>query len=308
MRQPSNPTVIRDDSKWILHDRHRVCVAYLMNGAATKPYVSMLAAPSGRNLLADAPSDHIHHLGIWWGHGDVNGVTFYLELPTEEPGEIRHVEWLDRAPAAGDHGFVERLDWVAPSGETLIAEERSLGVSFSREDGYWLYLDNTYTAQADLTLGTTKESALPIIRMADAASRTRSASRRGGSITTRPSQTGTAALAWKAWRASTTRATPTTPTPGSREAMGRCRRERATSLLVSSSSPVARRSASAMRSSSTRATSWKPRSKTRGSNTVRRTPRADGPRGVPSLAERPSRLVVVLAWTVTVSGVLVFLV
>ena len=168
MRQPSNPTVIRDDSKWILHDGHRVCLAYVMNGTATKPYVSMLAAPSGRNLLADAPSDHIHHHGIWWGHGDVNGVTFYLELPSEEPGEIRHVEWLDRAPAAGDHGFVERLDWVAPSGETLISEERSLGVSFSRSDGYWLYLDNTYTAQADLTLGTTKESALPIIRMADA--------------------------------------------------------------------------------------------------------------------------------------------
>ena len=168
MRQPSNPTVIRDDSKWILHDRHRVCLAYVMNGTATKPYVSMLAAPSGRNLLADAPSDHIHHHGIWWGHGDVNGVTFYLELPDEEPGEIRHVEWVERAPAVGDHGFVERLDWVAPSGETLIREERSLGVSFSRSDGYWLYLDNTYTAQTDLTLGTTKESALLIIRMADA--------------------------------------------------------------------------------------------------------------------------------------------
>ena len=168
MRRPERPGVIRTDSRWILHDGHRVVLAYLMNGSATKPYVSMLAAPSGRNLLADAPSDHIHHHGIWWGHGDVNGVTFYLELPEEDPGEIQHVEWVSETPHVGEHGFVQRLAWRAPSGETLIEEERSLGVSFEREDGYHVYLDSTYTAMDDLTLGTTKESALPIIRMGDA--------------------------------------------------------------------------------------------------------------------------------------------
>lgn len=168
MRSARQPRVIRDDSRWILHDGHRVWLTYLINGAATKPYVSMLAAPSGRNLLADSPSDHIHHHGIWWGHGDVNGVTFYLELPEENPGEIRHVEWIADVPHAGDVGFVQRLDWVAPSGETLLTEERSLGVSFRREDGYQLYLDCAYAAATDLTLGTTKESALPIMRMADA--------------------------------------------------------------------------------------------------------------------------------------------
>ncbi|MBT3267257.1 PmoA family protein [Candidatus Poribacteria bacterium] len=168
MRRPTAPSVIRTDARWILHDGHRVVLAYLMNGSGTKPYVSMLAAPSGRNLLADAPADHIHHHGIWWGHGDVNGFTFYLELPAENPGEIRHIDWLSDAPSAGEHGFVQRLAWVAPTGETLITEERSLGVSLTREDGYQVFLDSTYAAETDLTLGTTKESALPIIRMADA--------------------------------------------------------------------------------------------------------------------------------------------
>lgn len=168
MRIPRNPGALYDDSRWILADGHAVYLVYLMNGCATKPYVSVLAAPSGRNLLADCPQDHIHHHGVWWGHGDVNGVTFYLELPQEKPGRIVHRRWTEQIREANRVGFVEELDWVAPSGETLIRETRSLLAIFDSPIGYVVDFAHEYVAQTDLRFGTTKESGTPLIRLADA--------------------------------------------------------------------------------------------------------------------------------------------
>jgi hypothetical protein len=168
MRQPRNPGFLADERRWLLHDGHTVYLVYMMNGCALKPYVSMLAAPSGRNLLADAPADHIHHHGIWWGHGDVNGVTFYLELPSENPGAIRHRRWLELRRDDESIGCTHALDWVAPNGDVLLCETRRLSVRFGRPSGYTLDLESAYTAQADLRFGTTKESGMPLIRLADA--------------------------------------------------------------------------------------------------------------------------------------------
>jgi hypothetical protein len=168
MRIPKNPGALYDDSHWILADGHTVYLVYLMNGCATKPYISALAAPSGRNLLADCPHDHIHHHGVWWGHGDVNGVTFYLELPNEDPGRIVHRRWAEQIRESDHVGFVEELDWVAPSGEVLICETRRLGVTFGSLKGYTVDFENEYVAQADIRFGTTKESGTPLIRLADA--------------------------------------------------------------------------------------------------------------------------------------------
>lgn len=168
MRIPKNPNVLYDDSRWILADGHAVYVVYLTRGSGTKPYVSMLAAPSGRNLLADSPHDHIHHHGLWWGHGDVNGVTFYLELPHENPGRIVHRHWKERIQEDRRLGFVEALDWVAPSGERLLSETRRLTVRFDAPKGYLVDLENEYLAHVDIRFGATKESGMPLIRMADA--------------------------------------------------------------------------------------------------------------------------------------------
>lgn len=165
---PKNLNYICEEGRWIAHDGNRVYAAYLMNGAALKPYISVLPAPSGRNLLADAPHDHIHHHGVWWGHGDVNGVTFYLELPSHNPGRILHREYVSLDLKKEAVGFTQILDWNAPTGETLLQETRRIALLFNRNDGYALDLESAYEAQTDIAFGTTKESAMPIIRMADA--------------------------------------------------------------------------------------------------------------------------------------------
>ena len=168
MRIPRNPGALYDDYHWILADGHAVYLVYLINRCATKPYVSVLAAPSGRNLLADCPQDHIHHHGVWWGHGDVNGVTFYLELPHENPGQIVHRRWIEQIREPNRVGFVEELDWIAPSGGTLICEIRRLSATFGSTTGYVVDFENEYVAQTDIRFGTTKESGTPLIRLADA--------------------------------------------------------------------------------------------------------------------------------------------
>ncbi|MBM3213927.1 hypothetical protein FJZ36_03310 [Candidatus Poribacteria bacterium] len=167
MRQPKNPTAIYDDHRWLVVEGHASYVVYLMNGCATKPYLSMMTAASGRNLIADCPADHLHHHGVWWGHGDVDGVTFYLELPSENPGWIMHRSWLEHIRTDRQLGFRESLDWVAPSGETLIREERRLSVRFGLAQGYGIDVSLTLFPSRELRLGTTKESGMPLIRLAD---------------------------------------------------------------------------------------------------------------------------------------------
>jgi len=168
MRIPKNLVALHDENHWALVEGHAVYLVYLTRGSATKPYISALAAPSGRNLLADSPYDHLHHHGVWWGHGDVNGVTFYLELPHENPGRIVHRRWTEQIRTSERIGFVEELDWIAPSGERLICETRRVTVAFVSSRGYTVDLENAYVAQVDIRFGTTKESAMPLIRLADA--------------------------------------------------------------------------------------------------------------------------------------------
>ena len=69
-----------DDNRFLVHSTDFVSLAYEFRGSGRKPFVRTLVGPSGRNMLDAPAADHAHHLGIWWGHGDVNGIDFYLEM------------------------------------------------------------------------------------------------------------------------------------------------------------------------------------------------------------------------------------
>ncbi|GIX06642.1 MAG: hypothetical protein KatS3mg115_1045 [Candidatus Poribacteria bacterium] len=168
MRSERPWSVLSEENRWVVHSGSRAWLVYLLRGAATKPYISMLPAPSGRNLLADAPSDHLHHHGIWWAHGDVNGVDFYLETPGAHRGRIVHREWLEVTETPDRVGFVERLSWKGPDGREMIEEVRRIRLTRGWRSGLLLELESVYRALEDLRFGTTKESGIPLIRMADA--------------------------------------------------------------------------------------------------------------------------------------------
>lgn len=158
-----------DDGRFLVHSTDFVSFAYEFAGAGRKPYIRTLVGPSGRNMLESPAADHAHHLGIWWGHGDVNGVDFYLELLREglPAGRIEHVAFDEIVDDAPRFGLVEQVRWVAPGDVVEIEEQREIVVDFTHDDHYTVDLESTYTATRPLVFGDTKESVLPGIRPAE---------------------------------------------------------------------------------------------------------------------------------------------
>ncbi len=166
---PEGLELVVDDRRFLVQRDNMIAFLYAFRGYANKPYIPVLLGPSGRNVLEDSPVDHVHHHGIWWGHGDVNGVDFYLEVPDEgrRLGRIDHVEFAETTDALPRFGFVERLRWLDDKDEVMIEESRCVQLEFRDQSHSTLDLDSTYTATHDLAFGTTKESVLPGIRMAE---------------------------------------------------------------------------------------------------------------------------------------------
>jgi hypothetical protein len=166
------PKLAYDDGRFIVYGDYTMLLFRYLTRTVNKPYLSTLCGPSGRNMLEDAPVDHLHHHGVWWGHGDVNGVDYYLELPGGEGpvdrGRIEHLGWSKVIDEAPRFGFVERLVWRDHHDQSTIDERRSVVVTFGSDDHYTVDLQSCYRAERDLVFGDTKESVLPGIRIAEA--------------------------------------------------------------------------------------------------------------------------------------------
>ena len=157
-----------DDGRFLVHSTDFVSLAYEFRGSGRKPFIRTLVGPTGRNMLDAPAADHAHHLGIWWGHGDVNGIDFYLELERKDlpAGRIEHLAFDEIVDDAPRFGFTERLRWLGPDGDVVIEEQRALLADFAHDDRYTVDLESTYTARLALVFGDTKESVLPGIRPA----------------------------------------------------------------------------------------------------------------------------------------------
>ncbi len=169
-----------DDGRELYVDDHRLCVrgtgaaedfthlSYQYRTAARRPHLSVLAGPSGRNVVESSPADHAHHLGVWWSHHDVNGIDFSLELEREavRHGRIEHVSFDEIVDDDPWFGFDEMLEWRDPDGEVLIGESRVMLVHHGHADWYSVDLDSTYTAVTDCWFGA-NGAMLPGVRVAE---------------------------------------------------------------------------------------------------------------------------------------------
>ena len=74
---------------------------FFIGSEAPKPYLHPLRTASGVIVTRDFPmekiageaTDHPHHRGLWFSHGDVNGIDFWMN----EPPAGRTNAWPDRA-------------------------------------------------------------------------------------------------------------------------------------------------------------------------------------------------------------------
>lgn len=172
----TEPELLVDDHRFVVrgmgHAADFVTLGYHFRSWRRRPYLATLVGPSGRNVLECAPADHAHHLGVWWGHGSVNGVNFAVEHEREgaEHGRIEHVAFDEIVDDAPWFGFDESLEWRDADGSVLLTERRILLGHFADDHWYTVDLDSVFTASVDLTLGETPGWYLPGVRVAEAIS------------------------------------------------------------------------------------------------------------------------------------------
>ena len=144
---------------------------------ATKPYLHPLRSADGTIVtrrypmeqLAGEQTDHRHHRGAWFSHGDVNGVDFWANEPEQrsrgKKGIISLVS-IDTVKSAKHSATIAfTFSWNDLTGTALVSERRTM--KFHRVDGNNVVdFDIALRAQSEtVKFGDTKEGTFAV-RMA----------------------------------------------------------------------------------------------------------------------------------------------
>jgi hypothetical protein len=95
---------------WIVSHQGQPLLRYVFNPRQAKPYVAEFSAPGGRNILRDAPFDHLHHHGLMYAI-KVNGLNFWEEVSGN--GVERVIE-TSATESGGTATLRQVIHWVAP--------------------------------------------------------------------------------------------------------------------------------------------------------------------------------------------------
>lgn len=138
-----------------------------------KPYLYPIVAFGGKSLTRHWPldekegeaKDHPHHRGLWFTHGEMNGVDFWTEAATkpEHPvGKTIHTGFPTLAGGPVYGKLEATADWVTPDGKTIAKDTRTVVVTPVGES---ICLDFAITVTAvggPLHWGDTKEGTFAI--------------------------------------------------------------------------------------------------------------------------------------------------
>ena len=109
--------------------------------------------------MGEGPSeakDHPHHRSMWFNHGNVNGVDFWMT-----GGTIKHREFVkvEGGPTAV---IVTRNDWIGPDGKKVCEDERTFTFGADAE-ARWIDFDVTVKASdGPVKFGDTKEGSMGV--------------------------------------------------------------------------------------------------------------------------------------------------
>lgn len=112
----------------------------------------------------DEAEDHPHHRGLWFTHGDINGVDFWTEAGDEKHriGKTIHTNFPLLAGGPVQAQLTSTTDWNDPEGKTIAKDTRTLTFT---PIATGLYLDFSVTitpTTEDLKWGDTKEGTFAI--------------------------------------------------------------------------------------------------------------------------------------------------
>lgn len=141
-----------------------------------KPYLHPLRTASGKIVTRQWPMeknipgeshDHPHHTGLWFTHGDVNGLDFWANLQKGPKFGQVVVDKIQKVKSGKRSGTIEgTFNWLDPSGKPLLREHRIMTFS-SDPKTRTIDFDITLTALEPVKFGDTKEGTFAV-RLADA--------------------------------------------------------------------------------------------------------------------------------------------
>jgi methane monooxygenase PmoA-like len=142
-------------------------------GGALKPYLHPLRSATGKvvtrgfPMLPDVPGeshDHPHQRGLWFTHGDVNGLDFWgaeVQKDAAKRGVVALAK-VDKAAGGKRSGEIAAtFNWNAPDGKTLLTETRRM-IFYSDPVNRVIDFDITLHPDAKVTFGDTKEGTFAI--------------------------------------------------------------------------------------------------------------------------------------------------
>ena len=123
-----------------------------------KPVLYPIMAPNGTtitrgfpvNPIPGEPTDHPHHLGLWFNFGDVNGLDFWnnsFAIPADKKHQYGNIRFGKLTAAkGGEQGTIAYVaNWNDHQNNTLMEEKTSF--QFSEIQGIWV-IDRTTTLLA----------------------------------------------------------------------------------------------------------------------------------------------------------------
>jgi hypothetical protein len=114
--------------------------------------------------------DHPHHRGLWFTHGIVNGLDYWMNEPDyNKPKGLIVLDKLISTKSGKKQGSIEAsFKWLDPGGKQLLEEHRTM-IFYDDPVNRVSDFDVTFTAKETVTFGDTKEGFFAI-RLADALS------------------------------------------------------------------------------------------------------------------------------------------
>ncbi len=112
----------------------------------------------------DEAEDHPHHRGLWFTHGDINGIDFWTEAGDEKHriGKTVHTNFPVLAGGPVQAQLTSTTDWNDPEGKTIAKDTRTLTFTPIANGLFLDFLITVTPTTEDLKWGDTKEGTFAI--------------------------------------------------------------------------------------------------------------------------------------------------
>ncbi len=145
---------------------------FMGDSAANKPYLHPLRSATGTIVTRHFPMekvegevyDHPHHRGLWFSHGDVNGIDFWANESSYKKPKLGKIvlKKLNGVKSGQKSGSINAtFNWNEPDGKTLLTEDRVM-TFYSDPKLRTIDIDVKLTAVTPVKFGDTKEGCFAI--------------------------------------------------------------------------------------------------------------------------------------------------